>query len=67
MPHKYDAIFFDLDGTLTDPKEGITGCIQYALECLGAPVPEQDELTWCIGPSLLESFAHLVSVEHETY
>ena len=43
-------IFFDLDGTLTDPKEGITGCIQYALEKLGETAPCKDELTWCIGP-----------------
>ena len=29
-----DAIFFDLDGTLTDPKPGITRSIQYALDRL---------------------------------
>lgn len=49
-------LFFDLDGTLTDPKLGITRCIQYALECLGRPVPQADELEWCIGPPLAESF-----------
>lgn len=54
------ALFFDLDGTLTDPKPGITGCIQYALERLDRPVPAQDALTWCIGPPLHESFARLV-------
>jgi len=54
------AIFFDLDGTLTDPKPGITGCIQYALEKLGRPIPSQDELEWCIGPPLQENFARLV-------
>lgn len=54
------AIFFDLDGTLTDPKRGITGCIQYALERLGRPVPGRDELEWCIGPPLQESFTTLV-------
>lgn len=58
-----DAIFFDLDGTLTDPKEGITGCIQHALECLGEPVPPKDDLTWCIGPPLVDSFATLVGPE----
>ena len=46
------ALFFDLDGTLTDPKPGITGSIQYALRKLDRPVPSQDELTWCIGPPL---------------
>ncbi|MEM8645297.1 MAG: HAD family hydrolase [Pseudomonadota bacterium] len=55
------AICFDLDGTLTDPKEGIIGCIRYALERLGAPQPDSDEdLTWCIGPPLLGSFEQLV-------
>ena len=57
-------IFFDLDGTLTDPKEGITGCIQYALEKLGETAPCKDELTWCIGPSLIHSFDILVGAEH---
>ncbi|WP_166304439.1 HAD family hydrolase [Bradyrhizobium sp. 2S1] len=57
------AIFFDLDGTLTDPKPGITGSIQYALGKLGRPVPSQDELTWCIGPPLRASFALLLGGE----
>jgi len=50
------AIFLDLDGTLIDPKEGITSAIQYALREIGAEVPTQDELTWCIGPPLWQSF-----------
>ena len=54
------AIFFDLDGTLSDPKPGITGSIQYALSSLGRPAPAADQLTWCIGPPLLESFASLL-------
>lgn len=54
------GIFFDLDGTLTDPKIGITRCIQFALEQLGRPVPPADELIWCIGPPLRESFRTLV-------
>ena len=57
------AIFFDLDGTLTDPKPGITGSIQYALHRLGQPVPSQDELTWCIGPPLRASFVMLLGGE----
>ena len=57
------AIFFDLDGTVTDPKEGITGCVQFALENMGETVPAKDELTWCIGPPLLETFSQLVGSE----
>ena len=47
---------FDLDGTLTDPKAGITGSIQYALEKLGQHVPSKDELESAIGPPLHETF-----------
>lgn len=58
-----DTIFFDLDGTLTDPKIGITGSIQYALDKLKIPVPTQDQLTWCIGPPLRASFVSLLGGE----
>ena len=54
------SVFLDLDGTLTDPKVGITRCLQYALERLSVEVPPADELTWCIGPPLLESFESLL-------
>ena len=56
-----DAIFFDLDGTLTDPKPGITRSIQYALQRLDHPtIPTEDELTWCIGPPLRSSFVKML-------
>ncbi|MGF9756095.1 HAD family hydrolase [Microvirga sp. 0TCS3.31] len=51
---------FDLDGTLTDPKTGITRSVQYALDKLGRPVPEADELTWMIGPPLIAGFTELL-------
>jgi phosphoglycolate phosphatase len=54
------TICFDLDGTLTDPKPGITNCIRYALERLGREPPPADDLTWCIGPPLLASFETLL-------
>ena len=53
-------ILFDLDGTLTDPQEGITRSIRYALQNLDQPAPEADELLWCIGPPLINSFKILV-------
>ncbi len=59
-------ILFDLDGTLTDPKEGITRCIQFALEQLEVAVPETDELTWCIGPPLPDSFSTLMDSSDES-
>jgi phosphoglycolate phosphatase len=56
-----DAIYFDLDGTLTDPKIGITRSIQYALEKLEHhTIPTEDELTWCIGPPLRASFEKIL-------
>ncbi len=51
---------FDLDGTLTNPKTGITRSVQYALERLGRPVPHADDLTWMIGPPLVASFTELL-------
>ncbi len=51
----YQYLLFDLDGTLTDPKEGITKSFQYALEALGIHEPDADKLTWVIGPPLMES------------
>ncbi|AXS40844.1 HAD family hydrolase [Breoghania sp. L-A4] len=56
-------VLFDLDGTLTDPFPGITGSIRYALERMGAPVPEADALRWCIGPPLPGSFALMLGTE----
>ncbi len=53
-------VYFDLDGTLTDPYEGITKCILYALDELGFPHPDDDYLYSCIGPPLWDTFPDLV-------
>ena len=52
----YEYILFDLDGTLTDPKEGITKSVAYALESFGIHVEDLDSLCKFIGPPLKESF-----------
>src|SRR6201990_3006113 len=57
------TLFFDLDGTLTDPKPGITGSIQYALAKLCPPAPSRDAPAGCIGPPLRASFATLLGGE----
>jgi phosphoglycolate phosphatase len=57
------AVLFDLDGTLTDPREGITRCIAHALERLGLEPPPLDELTFAIGPPLRASFARLLATD----
>ncbi|KMW60632.1 Phosphoglycolate phosphatase [Candidatus Rhodobacter oscarellae] len=53
------AVFLDLDGTLIDPKSGITSSIQHALTAIGIDPPHADALEWCIGPPLLDSLAKL--------
>jgi phosphoglycolate phosphatase len=58
-----NPIYFDLDGTLTNPKPGITRSIQYALRKLDHDAPSEDELTWCIGPPLLASFKKLLGTD----
>ena len=52
----YDWILFDLDGTLTDPGEGITNAVAHALRRFGLPVPEREKLYPFIGPPLTDSF-----------
>ena len=53
---KYKYIFFDLDGTLTDPQEGITNCVRYALEHCGINETDYSKLLRFIGPPLVYSF-----------
>lgn len=53
---RYQFLLFDLDGTLTDPKQGITGCVQYALRAFGIEEPDLDRLEHFIGPPLRENF-----------
>ena len=57
------AILFDLDGTLTDPREGITRCIAYALERMGREPPPPDDLVFAIGPPLRASLATLLGTD----
>ena len=52
----YDIILFDLDGTLTDPGEGITNSVAYALGKYGIEVTDKKELYKFIGPPLKDSF-----------
>jgi len=54
----YQNILFDLDGTLTDPRLGITRSVQYALGKLGVDEPDLVALEHFIGPPLLEHFMH---------
>ena len=50
------AIFFDLDGTLTDSGEGIINCAILALEHFGLPIPSREEMRVFVGPPLELTF-----------
>ena len=62
----YKAILFDLDGTLTESGEGITKCVQYALEKLGKPESDLKKLEVFIGPPLMEQFMKYAGLDEET-
>ncbi len=53
---KYQYLLFDLDGTLTDSREGIVNCVKYALNLMQAPIPDENILSLFIGPPLPDSF-----------
>ena len=55
-------VLLDLDGTLTDPREGILKCIRHALNRLGEPCPVDGELDRYIGPPLQTSFGVLFGI-----
>lgn len=55
-------LLIDLDGTLTDPKVGITTSARYGLNKVGYVVPEDDNIDWIIGPPLKASFAKILNV-----
>nr|MBQ8252573.1 HAD hydrolase-like protein [Lachnospiraceae bacterium] len=61
----YHYILFDLDGTLTDPKEGITKSAQYALQSFGIKENNLDKLEPFIGPPLRDSFRDFYGIDGE--
>ncbi len=61
----YEYILFDLDGTLIEPKEGITKCVAYALDKFNIKISSLDELTVFIGPPLKDSFMKYFNMSEE--
>lgn len=53
---QYNYLLLDLDGTITDSEEGITRCVEYALNHFGIQVNDLHDLSPFIGPPLLDSF-----------
>lgn len=58
-------VLFDLDGTLTEPYEGISKSILYALDYYGIAHPSESVLRSCIGPPLYGSFQTLFGMSVE--
>lgn len=56
-------VFFDLDGTLTDPAPGITACFRHAAAALGRPL--EGDLTRFIGPPLRDCFREILAADDE--
>lgn len=63
---QYKYILFDLDGTLTDPREGIINSIQFALKRFGVQ-KEDHELIHFIGPPLHHSFQEIFGTEEKAF
>ncbi len=57
--------FMDLDGTVTDSKEGITKSVAYALRRFGISVDNLDALEVFIGPPLADSFREYYGFDEE--
>ena len=62
---RYPYVFFDLDGTLTDPALGITNSVMYALKQFGVEIADRTELYPFIGPPLRESFEKFYAMTPE--
>lgn len=63
---RYQYIFLDLDGTVTDSAEGVINSVAYSLEKLGYPVENKSDLMKFIGPPLAESFKDFYNFDNET-
>ena len=61
----FQYCLFDLDGTLTDPREGITKSVQYALRKQGIEEPDITKLEFFIGPPLRDTFMKYYDMSRE--
>ncbi|MBR3873370.1 MAG: dTMP kinase [Clostridia bacterium] len=63
--YPYDAVAFDLDGTLFDAEEGIVSSVKYAMQQLGCAIPEKADLRQVVGPPLRDTFQYMLGVPAE--
>lgn len=61
----YKHVLFDLDGTLTDSKEGIVKSIQYGLKKIGIDEQNEKLLESFVGPPLMTTFLHSYDLPEE--
>ena len=64
-PNRRSALLVDLDGTLTDPAEGIIGASALRSKRLGRSAPPAAELHWIIGPPLRRCFAEALNGDRD--
>ena len=62
----YDAVFFDLDGTLIDSAEGITSSVKYSLDKLNIKNYDPEILKKFIGPALIWAYKEYFNLDEET-
>lgn len=61
----YDVIAFDLDGTLTEPSEGLVSSFEYAMKKLNLPYESRESLKRFIGPPLYDEWRRCFSLTDE--
>lgn len=59
-PMIYESVIFDLDGTLSDPSEGIFRSLHHAFDTIGRPELKAADLRWFIGPPVFDSFRRIL-------
>lgn len=62
---KYQAVIFDLDGTLSDSAPGILEGVQFALQQMEWPQPDERSLLRFLGPPLMHSFTQFCGMTTE--
>ena len=65
MKRKYDAVFFDFDGTIADTSKGIFASADYAARAFGLPIPDEAGHRYFMGPPLPESFEVIFGLKGE--
>ncbi len=63
---KYDAVIFDLDGTVIDTTQGIVACINYSTQKLKLPAIPQETINKFVGPPLHDAYVRFVGLDEQT-